>query len=379
MSVIVSSHVTVREVSGRSDLRKFIRFPFRLYRGHPCWVPPLLLDEWNTLRGEKNPAFKHCRVKLLLAEKDGRLAGRIAGIINDKYVEKWGNRYCRFGWFDFIDDPQVSAGLLRAVEEWARQNGMTAVHGPLGFTDLDREGMLIEGFNELGTMATYYNHPYYPRHMEALGYAKDTDWVEFEVKSPDSIPEKALRVQELLLKRNRLRLVTPDKKVLRRYARRIFELINEAFADLYGVVELTGEQIDMYVNQYFGFINPDYCVVVIDESDAVIAFGLAVPSLSRALQKSRGRLLPFGFLHLMWALRHPRYIDFLLVAVRPDYQARGVPAMLMTEITRNAIKNRIISAETNVELETNTQVQAIWKHYDSRQHKRRRCYIKKLG
>ena len=370
--------VAIGEVRDRKGMREFIHFPFRLYEGNPCWVPPLLLDEWNTLDSRKNPAFKHCRVRLLMAYRDGRPVGRVAAIINDKYIEKWGNRYCRFGWLDFVDDPEVSKSLMEAVESWARSEGMSAVHGPLGFTDLDREGMLIEGFEELGTMATYYNHPYYPQHMEALGYGKDIDWVEFEIMTPKEVPEKARRVQELVLKRSKLRLVQGNKKQYLPYARGLFEVVNEAYRDLYGVVELTDEQVDAYIKQYFGFLNVDYVKIVIDENERVVACGLTMPSLSRALQKSRGRLLPLGFVHLLRALKRPKQIDFLLVAVLPEYQARGLTALLMTEITANAIRNGIRSAETNPEMETNTQVQAIWKHYESRQHKRRRAFIKTL-
>ncbi len=371
--------VSVRDVAGDRDFARFIRFPFRLYRGNRYWVPPLLQDERSSLDPRKNPAFEHCRVRLLLAEEDGRLIGRVAAIINDRYIRKWGNKYCRFGWLDFIDDARVPAALLGAVEAWARENGLEAVHGPLGFTDLDREGMLIEGFEELGTYATYYNHPYYPRHLEALGYAKDVDWIEFYVSAPKQIPEKVVRVQELVLKRGGLKLVEPKLKTLVSYAQKIFAMINEAYAELYGVVELTPAQVDMYVKQYFGFLNPDYAKLVVDAQDQVVAFGLAVPSLSRALQRCRGRLLPFGFLHLLWALKRPRVIDMLLVAVKPEYQARGLPAILMTEITRNSILHGVRGAETNPELESNTQVQAIWKHYDARQHKRRRCYLKRLA
>ena len=371
--------ITIREVQTRKDLRRFINFPFSLYRNNRYWIPPLLMDEWNTLDPKKNPAFEHCRVKYLLAEKDGKLAGRIAGIINDRYIEKWGHRHCRFGWFDFIDDIEVSKALLAAVEAWARENGMTAVHGPLGFTDMDREGMLIHGFDELGTMATLYNHPYYPQHMESLGYGKDTDWVEFELHSPGKTSERVLRVQQLVLRRNKLKIVATKKKNLRPYARKMFDLINETYADLYGYVALTDKQIEVYINQYFGFIHPDYVRFIVDEQDNLVAFGIGMPSLSRALQRSKGRLFPFGFIHLLLALKLNRYVDLLLVAVRPDYQARGVTAILITEFNKSFWKNKVISAETNVELETNTQVQALWKHYDVRQHKRRRCYIKEIA
>jgi GNAT superfamily N-acetyltransferase len=370
--------VSIREVHTRKDLRRFISFPFALYKNNKYWIPPLLMDEWNTLDPNRNPAFEHCRVRYLLAQKDGRLVGRVAGIINDKYIEKWGQKHCRFGWFDFIDDIEVSGALLGAVESWAREHDMIAVHGPLGFTDMDREGMLIEGFEELGTMATLYNHPYYPQHMDKLGYSKDIDWVEFEVKAPKEIPEKVQRLNALVLKRSKLKIVDVKKKDLKPYARKMFELINKTYADLYGFVTLTDRQIDVYINQYFSFIHPDYVRFIVDAEDNLIAFGIAMPSLSRALQRSKGRLFPFGFIHLLHALKKPKYIDFLLVAVRPDYQARGITAVLMNEITKNALKNGLISAETNVELETNTQVQAIWKPFDARQHKRRRCYIKTL-
>lgn len=370
--------VTIHQVQTRKELSRFIKFPFSLYKNNKYWIPPLLLDEWNTLDSKKNPAFEHCRSKYLLAEKDGRLVGRIAGIINDKYIEKWGHKHCRFGWFDFADDIEVSKALLGALEDWARENGMSALHGPLGFTDMDPEGMLIHGFDELGTMATLYNHPYYPQHMEKLGYGKDIDWIEFEVKSPEEIPERAIRLQKLVLQRSKLRIVESKKKDMLPYARKMFNLINEAYSDLYGFVSLSDRQIDVYIKQYFGLIHPDFVVFIADENDDLIAFGIAMPSLSLALQRSQGRLLPFGFIHLLKALKRPKYIDMLLVAVRPDYQARGITAILMTEITRNCLKNKIISAETNVELETNTQVQAIWKLYDARQHKRRRCYIKNL-
>jgi GNAT superfamily N-acetyltransferase len=370
--------VTVREVRGRMDLSRFVRFPFRLYRGNRYWVPPLLLDEFNTLNPRKNPAFEHCRVRLLLAEEDGRLLGRAAAIINQKYIQKWGNKYCRFGWLDFVDDPRVSAALLGEVEAWARADGLEAVHGPMGFTDLDREGMLIEGFEELGTYSTYYNHPYYPRHLEALGYVKDVDWVEFFVSTPKQIPEKVVRVQELVLKRGGLRIVEPKLKTMLGYVHKIFDMVNEAYSGLYGVVALTPAQVDMYVKQFFSFLNPDYARVVVDAQDQVVAFGLAIPSLSRALQRCRGRLLPFGFLHLLWALKHPRVLDMLLVAVKREYQARGLPAILMTEITRTSQQRGVRGAESNPELEDNTQVQAMWKHYDTRQHKRRRCFIKRL-
>jgi ribosomal protein S18 acetylase RimI-like enzyme len=371
--------VTIQEVRNKKDLRQFIRVPFSLYKGNKYWVPPLWSDEWNTLDAAKNPSFEYCRAKYYLARRNGQIVGRVAGIINDRYIEKWGQRNCRFGWLDFIDDREVSGALLDAVTQWGLENGMTSLQGPMGFTDLDKEGMLIEGFDQLATLATLYNHPYYPQHLESMGFEKDADAVEFIVTTPKEIPEKVLRIQNLVLERSKLRLVKGGKKKLIRYARGIFHLINEAYTDLYGVVELTEKQIDVYIKQYFGFINPDYVKIVVDGNDKVVAFGIAIPCLTHALQKSRGRILPFGFIHLLLALKFPKEIELLLIAVKPEYQSRGLTSILMTELTRKCIENSIRRAETNPELEENTQVQAIWKHFDSRLHKRRRFYIKSIA
>ena len=358
-------------------LRRFNRFPFSLYKGCPQWVPPLLTDEMGTLRPDKNPAFEYCRARYWIAYKDGRPVGRIAGIVNDRYVERWKNKYARFGWVDFVDDREVSAALFAAVEEWAKAEGMTGVHGPMGFTDLDREGMLVDGFDELGTFLEIYNHPYYPQHMEALGYAKDTDWVEYEVMTPKEIPEKAYRVGRLILKRYGFRLVDAKRaKDLLPYAKDVFALLNQAYAHLYGMVDLTQKQVDAYVKQFFGYIDTRYNKVVVDEDNHLVAFGLILPSLSRALQKARGRLLPFGFVHLLRALRDPKYLNLALIAVREEYQGRGIPAIIFAEVTRTAIENGVVSAETSRELEDNVQVRSLWKSYDARQHKRRRVYLK---
>ncbi len=371
--------VAIHEVRSKRQLKRFMKFPFTLYKNHPYWIPPLLMDEWKTLDWDKNPAFKYCRVKYWLAEKDGRLVGRIAGIINERFIEASGNRYGRFGWLDFVDDREVSGALFQTMEDWAREQGMTAVHGPLGFTGLDREGMLIEGFDEMGTMATLYNYPYYPEHLEAMGYRKDLDSIEFEITTPERIPEKALQLEKYVLERNKLRLVE-GKKNLYPYAKKMFELVNEGYSgQIYGFVELTKEEVDVYIKEYYGFLDADYVNFIIDEREELIAFGIAMPSLSRALQKSRGRLFPFGFIHLLLALKFPKHLDFLLVAVRSDYKAKGIPAILMTEITRNCQKNGIRTSETNPENETNSRMHAFWKYYPARQHKRRRFYIKTIS
>jgi len=371
--------IVIKEVVSRRDLKKFISFPYNLYAGSKYWVPPLFFDEMNTLRKDKNPAFEFCEVKYWLAYKDGKIAGRIAGIINWRYVEKWQNRYARFGWIDFIDDEDVSKALIETVEKWAKDKDMEAVHGPLGFTDLDYEGMLIEGFEELGTMATIYNYPYYHKHLEKYGYKKDIDWIEFEVKAPQEVPEKIDRIANIALKRNNLRVLKVKKsKDLLPYAKDMFKVLDETFKDLYGVVPLSEKQVDLYIKQYFGFIRPDYISIILDSNDRVAAFGITMPSLSKALQKAKGRLFPVGFIHLLMAMKNNKQIDLYLIGVRPDLQGKGVNSIIFNELNKIFINKNIVSTETNPELETNLKVQAQWKHFTHRQHKRRRCYIKQL-
>ncbi|HTX72075.1 MAG TPA: GCN5 family acetyltransferase, partial [Rectinemataceae bacterium] len=292
----------------------------------------------------------------------------------------WGNKYVRFGWIDFIDDFEVAEALLRTVEDWARSKGMEGVHGPLGFTDLDREGMLVEGFDQVATLATIYNHPYYPQFLERLGYAKDIDWIEFKVKVPDSIPEKVLRVQDLIAKRSGVHLYPwkSKKELLSRYADDLFAILDEAYAHLYGTTMLTERQVKNYISTYLGFVDPRFMKLLVDDKDKLIGFGISMPSLSKALQKSKGSLLPFGWLRLLLALRHPKVIDMYLVAVKPEYQARGVIAFMMTSLNQSAIEEGVQYAESNPELETNVEVQGLWKGYERTQHKRRRVYLKHL-
>ena len=371
--------INLKEVKTKRDLKRFVLFPFKLYKNNSCWVPPLISDELKTLNWDINPAFEYCKAKYWIVYKNGKPAGRIAGIINKKYIEKWKNRYARFGWIDFIDDLNISKALINAVEKWAKSNDLVGVHGPLGFTDFDNEGMLVEGFDELSTMAGTYNYPYYKDHIEMLGYKKDVDWVEYETKVPEKIPQKAKRIAEVILVKSKLKIIKANKpKDLLPYAHGIFNVIDESYKDLYGFVSLTQKQVDFYIKQYFSNIVTDYIKVVVDENDKVAGFVIGMPSLSRALQKSKGKFLPFGFIYLLKALRKNKYVDLYLGAVRPDLQGRGVDALLMKELTHLCIKNGVISVESNRELEKNRLVQAHWKYYDSRQHKRERCYVKSL-
>lgn len=370
---------TIQQVQTKKDLERFVEFPYRLYRNNPYWVPPLRFDEMNTLRKDKNPAFEFCEAEYWLAFRGSEIVGRIAGIINHTFEKIWKHKYARFGWIDFVDDAEVASALLEVAEQWARNKGMEAVHGPLGFTDMDREGMLVEGFEEPGTLATIYNYPYYPHYVEMCGYGKDVDWIEFQVTPPQEVPEKVARIAEIALQRYGMRVLrVKHAKDLLPYAQKIFELINASYRSLYGFVPLTQAQIDMYVKQYFGFIKPEYVPIVLDSKDNVAAFGITMPSLTSALQKSKGRLFPFGFLHLLKAMRHNDTVDLYLTAVRPDLQDKGINAILMNEMNILYAQQRIARVETNPELETNTKVQAQWKFYESRQHKRRRCYIKPL-
>jgi len=372
--------VQIKEVKTLRDLRRFIRFPHTLYRGNPYWVPGLFFDEYNTLRWDKNPAFEHCEVKYWLATRDGQIAGRVAAILNHKHIEKWKQRYMRFGWIDFVDDPAVSAALLNAVESWALEKDLTAVHGPLGFTDLDPEGMLVEGFDELSTLATIYNHSYYPEHMQRMGYTKDIDWVEYEITVPNEPVEKIARASEVVQRRNKLRLlIARNKKELLTYADELFNLLDAEYQLLYGVVPLTKKQMEAYIQQYLGFVTPEFVPIVLDENDKMVAFGIVMPSLSHALQKSKGRLFPFGFIHLLKALKKNDRADLYLIAVKSEYQGKGVNAILMNHILNVFQKHGFTKAESNPELETNLNVRGQWKLFETRQHKRRRIFIKHLN
>lgn len=374
------SILKVKEIHSRSDIKKFIKFPYSLYKDTKQWVPPLIFDELHTFTQKKNPAFKYCDTKFLLVYKNGKIAGRAAGIINHRYIEIWNKKCVRFGWIDFIDDEDVSALLINTLIDWAKQKGMEYIHGPLGFTDMDHEGTLIEGFEETGTTATIYNHSYYRRHFEKLGFKKEADWVEFEIKVPDKIPEKAVRIAEIIKQKYKLKKIeAKSAKDFLKYGTDLFETLNAAYKNLFGFVPLNKEQIDLYIKQYFGYILPDFLILIVDEFDRVAGFAITMPSITRALQKSKGKLFPFGFYHLLKAMKkNNRYLDLYLGAIRPDLQGKGADALLMTELTRSCIKNNIISAESNIELETNTLIQAHWKYFDVRQHKRRRCFIKKI-
>ena len=376
--------VTIKKVTDRRDLKRFIRFNYELYKNNPYSVPDLYDDMLRTLSKEKNAAFEFCEADYFLAYKDGKLVGRVAAIINHRANQAWGKQEVRFGWIDFTDDTEVSEALIRTVEQWGRERGMTHIQGPLGFTDMDAEGMLIEGFDQLGTMATIYNYPYYAAHMERLGFQKDADWVEFKIYIPDAIPDKHRRISELVQRKYGLKIkkYTSGKAIARDYGQAIFRLINEAFAPLYGYSALSQRQIDQYVKMYLPILDLRMVTLVTDADDRLIAVGISMPSLSRALQKAHGRLLPFGWFHLLKALyfkRRSHILDLLLVAVKPEYQNKGVNALLFSDLIPVYQQLGFEYAESNVELELNGKVQAQWDYFKTEQHKRRRAFIKEIG
>lgn len=367
----------LKEIHSAKQLKDFISFQYNLYKGNRFFIPPLRNDEKKTLDSNSNPAFDFCEAKYWLVYKDGKIAGRIAGIINHNFIKKWKIKEIRFGWIDFIDDERVSLMLLEAVENWGKEKGMEFIHGPLGFTDMDGEGMLIEGFEEESTLGSIYNFPYYPVHLDKLNYTKDIDWIEYSAKIPDVIPEKIERIAKISAERNKLTLLKlQTAKEVSAYAYDVFHLINETYKDLYGFVELTDKQIDGYVKQYFSFVRPEYVPLIVDEHGKLAGFGITMPSLNNALKKINGRLFPFGFLYLLKEMKKSKALDLYLTAVRTDMQNKGVNAMLIDHIYRICIKNGIKTVETNRELETNIKVQSQWKLFETRQHKRRRCYKK---
>jgi len=369
----------IREVKTKRELVTFIRYPLTLYKGNPYYVPSLFTDELNTLTPEKNPAFEDAKARYWLAYRDGKIVGRVAAIYMDKEEKKWGAKLMRFGWLDFIDDAEVVKALMAQVENWAREEGVKGIHGPLGFTDLDREGMLIEGFDKAATLATYYNYPYYQKHIEALGYAKDVDWVEYEITMTNQSEEKINRAAAIVAKRYNLHMFKGGKKDLFKIAPEIFDVLEEAYRKLYGTVPLSRKQVMYYVNAYFGMANTDYIPAVLDENNKVVGFGITFPSLSKALQQSKGNLFPFGFIPILRALKKNNRADLYLVGVRDEYLGKGVNGILMLQIYNTFMKNGIKYVESNPNLEFNNDVQAMWKYFENKQHKRRRCFVKHLA
>ena len=373
--------IKIVEVTDKSSLKKFVAFNIELYAGNPYHVPGLIGDEMMTLGKDKNPAFDFCESIYFLAYKENKIAGRIAGIINHRANETWNQQYARFGFIDFIDDREVSSALFDAVEQWALQKGMNGIQGPLGFTDLDHEGLLVWGFDQLGTMATAYSFPYYMEHLDRLGYEKDQDWNEFKVQVPKEVPEKHRRISEIVLKKYGLKIKKFKKtKEIWPYAYKIFELWNEAYRPLYGYSELSEKQIKYYVKMYIPMLRLDMITVVVRESDdKVVGLAISMPSLSKALQKAKGHFLPFGWFHLIKALYGKgKIVDLYLMGVSPEYQNKGVNALIFYDLIPVLNRMGFEYAESNPELEVNHKMQSQWEYFDVKHHKTRRAFIKHL-
>ena len=380
--------VEIRKVSTRKDLDAFIQFHYDLYRNNEYDAPNLYSDEIHTLSKDRNAAFEFCEAEYFLAYKDGKLVGRVAGIINNRANQRWNRKSVRFGWIDFVDDIEVSKALLDAVGEWGRSKGMTEIVGPLGFTDMDPEGMLIAGFDQLGTMATIYNYPYYPQHMEQMeGWTKDNDYVEFKLMVPESVPEKYTKVAEMVMKRYNLHPMHPKRSQVfgkEQYGRKVLDVVNQTFGNLYGYSHMTDAQIDEYLKMYFPVLDMNLLCLIEDwntPDHKVVGIGISISSMTRALQKCRnGRLWPFGWWHCLRALKFHKAecVDLMLVGILPEYQKKGANALLFYDLIPRYQKYGFKWGETNVEMETNEQVQSQWGPLKPINHKRRRCYLKKL-
>ena len=373
--------IKTKEVVTRKELRAFVHFPNVLYKGNPYYVPQIESMDCDTLTPGKNHAFEVCEGKYWLAYNEkGKVVGRVAGIINRQYNEKTGEKVCRFGWIDFIDDHDVSKALMDAVEHYAKEKGMEVMSGPMGFLEFDSAGVLVEGFDKLPTAYGKYNAPYYEEHLAALGYAKETDYVEYLIKVPEVIPERYARMAELVSVKNSLRQAPFTKrKDLEPYLDGVFKCLNSAYAELHGFSELTPGQCEDLKKQFVTNINVDYVSIVLDSEDEVVGFGVAWPSLSKAMQKAKGSLFPFGWIHLLKAFKQNDTIDLLLIAISEKYKNKGVNAMIFHKFAQGITKNGIKFIESTRELEDNTSVQNLWRYLEHDLTKRARVYFKRLN
>lgn len=374
--------IEIRTVSSRKDLKIFARFGNKLYKGNRYYVPSMPMDDLNTFDRDKNGAFEFCEAEYYLAYKDGKVVGRVAAIINHKANESWKVKQVRFGWIDFIDDLEVSKALLDKVTEFGKSRGMTAVAGPLGFTDFDPEGMLVEGFDRVSTMALIYNHPYYPEHMKKHGYVKETGWLEYRITIPQELPERHRRLAQMVMERNKLRIVKKTRSQIKKekYGHKLFKLINETYCVLYGYSLLSEKQIDQYVDVYLGLLDLRMVSFIENENGDLVAAGVSMPSLADALQKCNGELFPFGWWYLLKTmfLKKPETLDLLLIGVMPEYQNKGVNTLIFVDLFENFQKLGFKYAETNANLETNIKVQQMWDPFEKEQHKKRWVFAKEI-
>ena len=375
--------VTVTRVQNKRAFKEFLHFPLTLYKDMPAFVPPLLMDDADTLDPKKNPAYEFCDAAMYLAYKDGKLAGRVAAIVNRKANAAWNHDEVRFGWFDFIDDREVSKALLDAVEAFGRERGMTTVLGPLGFTDFDPEGMLVEGFEYLSSMALHHNWPYYKDHMEALGYAKDVDWLEYRIYIGDTIPDKYIRVAKIVEERYGLKLRKITKREVRKtdVGYKLFDLINETYSSLYNFTVLPKKMVDKYVGFYLGVLDLKFVSLVEDKDHNIVGFGVVMPSITRALKKCNGKLFPFGWFHILRAMywKYEENFEMLLIGVKPEYQKKGVNSIVFVDLMKELLKGGFVYGESNAELESNLDIRSQWGDLEVKECKRRRVYKKAVN
>ena len=374
--------VIIRKVESQKDFKTFARFANKLYKGNKYYVPSMPADDLNTFNPKTNAAFEFCEAGFYLAYKDDKLVGRVAAIVNHKANEAWKVQQVRFGWFDFIDDMEVSAALLDAVIAFGKERGMTQIAGPLGFTDFDPEGMLVEGFDRVSTMALIYNHPYYPEHMKKLGYYKETGWLEYRITLPLELHERHRHIAECVMERYHLKIVKKTRRQIKkeRYGQNLFKLINATYCELYGYSLLSEKQIDQYVDMYLSIVDMEMLTFVEDEHGELIAAGISIPSLAEALQKCNGEIFPFGWWHLLKAMffKKPDTLDLLLIGVRPDYQNKGVNSLMFYDLIGRYRRLGFKYAETNANLETNHKIQAMWEPFEKEQHKKRWVFAKEI-
>ncbi|MEE1070194.1 MAG: N-acetyltransferase [Paludibacteraceae bacterium] len=372
----------IREITTRKELKQFIEFTNTLYRECEYYCPPLFFDEMNCFDKEKNPALEVCDYKLWMAYRDGKAVGRIAGVVNYKANEKWGYKNARFGWFDFIDDLEVSKALLDKVAEWGKEKGMTAINGPVGFTDFDHQGLLLEGYEYLAPMASLYNFPYYVKHFDAYGLTKDADWIEIQVYPPTCCPERLNRIAEIVKERSKVRVdkVKNARELVRKYGIEYMDVIDIAYQKLYNFQPMTIKQKNYYKDMYFPILNFDFVTLVVNDKDEVVGVGVGMPDISEPLRKCGGHLFPFGWYHVLKALKAKQMdaFNFLLIAVRPDYQDKGINALFFQDQIPYINKYKIKRLETTAILETNTKNIANFTQFDHKMHKRRRAYIKQI-
>lgn len=372
--------VEIKEVTTKKDRKAFVEFPIRLYKGNPYFVPFLSVDEYNKFDPKKNESYDDCKIKCFLAYRNNVVIGRICGIIQKLYNEKTGEKRVRFSRFDAINNKQVSRALFSAVEKWAKEEGMEIIHGPMGYNDLDREGLLIEGFEELSTFEEQYNYPYYKDLIEDYGFEKEVDWLEFKLKKPDKVDERVRRASNIVKKRYGLTLVKPNnlKKFIKKYMEQFFDVLDAAYSPLYGVVPFSEKTKEALLQQFKLILSKDLIVGIIDKEEKLVGFGLAFPTLSTAVNKAKGKLLPFGVFRILKQIKNPHALDLGLIAIRPEYQNKGVNTLILECFMDEMIKKNYEYAETNLMLEDNTRIQNQWEIFNYRQHKRRRSFVKKI-